>query len=336
MKTVSVGIENLFVPCRCHCRHCLLSASGKPSGVDYHRGQAFAERFYAWVQKNRPDLGFFFYVGNCMDFPELPEYIQFTKRLTPWLDILKLDGMELRAEAETAALLRSMREAGARGIDLTFYGVGDYHDRFAARKGDFDYLLLLLRKAKQEGMVVQASIALIQENVDQMPELFRILEENSVDSMFCFLPHAKGRGENLSSQRLTQADFERLCPTAKDHFSRVPHYTETAWLERKTLPTASERSLILSLRADTIDRLEQMDPAEILAELEQMDDAYYAALPPMEQLAKQYGRPENQQLFRLRDLYLQWQKRYLREHPLEGPDMNDERYSFSVRVYDET
>ena len=77
-----------------------------------------------------------------------------------------------------------------------------------------------------------------------------------------------------------------------------------------------------------------MHPANIIAELEAMDDWFYSNLPDVETLARMYGDTKNMQLFRFRDLYIQWQRRYLMEHPIE-PDMTDERYSFSTYIFQE-
>lgn len=331
MQTVSVNIENLCVPCHCGCRHCLLSSQHRTTGVPYDRGEAFARRFYDWLRVNRPDLNGMFYVGYCMDFPELPRYIGYLREQTG-MEHLLFDGLGLRREADAAELIRSIFSAGTREISLTLYGAPAYHDRFAGRQGDFDYLMLLGRLAAAEGLRVSVGIMLTQENMDQMPALFEILNKMTLHSCTIILPHAKGRGEGLSHLRITARDYEMLCPEAKAHFPRHRYQTEAEWLQTAHFPKAEQRHLTLALMPENIDHLEQMDPAQIIRELEEMDDAYYTAIPTMEELAKQYGRPGNQQLFRLRDLYLQWQKRYLAEHPITVADMNDERHSFSVRI----
>ena len=137
----------------------------------------------------------------------------------------------------------------------------------------------------------------------------------------------------MTNLRLTKQTFDRLPEIVKHNFMRVPHRTEAEWLALGVLPEAEGRSLTLALMPDNIDRLEAMEPAQIIRELEAMDDAYYGAVPSIAELARTYGRPDNQQLFRYRDLVLQWQKRYLSEHPVDVPDMNDETHSFSVRAY---
>lgn len=335
MKTLSLNIENLSVPCHCVCRHCLLSASGAVNGVPYNRGQAFAEKIHTWLRENRPELSMTFYMGCCNDFAELEEYIRFLRRITPQLKILQFNGMRIRGEAEVKKLLHRVKENGMEGIDLTFYGIGAQHDRFAGRKGDFDYLLLLLKAAKEMGLSVATGLMVTQDNIARMPELADLLRESHADHIFAILPHAKGRGEKLAAQRLTAADFEAMDPGFRTLFGSIPRLTEAEWVRRGEYPEAQGRHLTLALTVDEMDRLESMDPADIIAELEGMDDAYYSAFPCAAELAKLVGRPDNQQAFRWRDMYLQWQKRYLKLYPISCPDMNDERHSFSTRVYQE-
>ena len=335
MKTLSLNIENLCVPCNCACRHCLLSASGAVNGVPYDRGIRFAKRLHTWIRENRPELKMGFYIGCCNDFPELADYIRFLVKITPELKILQFNGMRFREANGTAQLLRTLRENGMAGIDLSFYGIGDRHDRFAGRKGDYDHLLLLLKTAKEMGLAVQCGIMVTRDNLEQLPELKKTLTGMGADRIFCILPHAKGRGERLSACRLTAEDFDSMDPDLAALFGSIPRRTEAEWIRRGKYPEPLGRHLTLALTRGTIDRLEATDPAEIIRELEAMDDAYYAAIPGAEELAGLVGRPENTQVFRWRDMYLQWQKRWLRENPIVVPDMNDERHSFSTWVYDE-
>ena len=71
MKTVSINVMNLCVPCENRCRYCLLSYAGNPTGVDFTRSTIYAKRFYNWIQENRPDLSFMFGFGYSMEHPDL-------------------------------------------------------------------------------------------------------------------------------------------------------------------------------------------------------------------------------------------------------------------------
>lgn len=335
MKTVSVSIENLCVPCHCSCRHCLLSSQHRATGIEYARSRKFADKFYNWLSSNRPELGGLFYVGYCNEFPELTEHVSFVQKYAPDYQFLQFNGLTFRNSQEIRELLHSIMERNIRLIDLTFYGTWEYHDHFSGRKGDFDYLLRILKEANALGLPVVISIALTEENANQMDTLFKILSQYKISKCSVFLPHAKGRGASLMSQRITKETFDRLPQIVKDNFSRIPHKTEQEWLSLELLPTAHTRALTLSLTPENIDRLEVMEPADIIRELESLDDAYYAAIPSIAELAKQVGRPDNHQLFRFRDLALEWQKRYIRGNSIKLYDMNDERHSFSVRMYNE-
>lgn len=331
MKTVSVNIENLCVPCHCGCRHCLLSSQHRATGVDYERGEAFARKFYCWLSENRPDLSGMYYVGYCMDFPELPQYISYFRGQTGMAHLM-FDGIGMRSEQEAREFLETIRNAGIREIHLTFYGTESYHDRFAGRKGDFRYMTMITKLSLEAGMRVTAGVMVTRENMDQMEELFDYMDAISIENTSLILPHAKGRGAALSHLRLTADDFDRLSPRLQQKLPRNRYLTEAQWIANGEYPAPEERHLTLSLTPENIDRLEQMPPSAMIRELEEMDDAYYAVIPDMQTLAESYGRRENQQLFRFRDLYLEWQVRYLEEHPFH-PNVNDERYSFSTRVF---
>ena len=126
-----------------------------------------------------------------------------------------------------------------------------------------------------------------------------------------------------------------LCPRAKADFSSFPHRTEAEWIERGVYPRTTGRSVTLVLTQENIEKYEKMPAEQIVAELEEMDEAFYGALPGPEEMAKAVGRPENRQISRFRDLYLDWQKRYMARTGKRIEDMNDERHSFSVRTYAE-
>ena len=332
MKTVSVNIQNLCAPCHCACRHCLLDSRHKASGIDYRRGEAFARSFLGWLKENRPDLHGIYYVGYCMDFPEVTRFASFFREQTG-MDHFMFDGMAIREDGENVTLLRSLQKAGIRRLHFTFYGLPEYHDRFAGRKGDFSYMLRTVDDAKTVGMSVSAGIMVTMENLDQMQRLMTLLQGGGISDITPILPHGKGRGYSLSELRLTEEGWHQLPEGLRDRLSRTRYRTEGEWLAEKQFPDHSARHLTLSLTPENMDRLEHMHPSALIAELEAMDEEFYTRLPDIETLARLYGKPENNQLFRFRDLYLQWQKRYLHDHPI-FPDMTDERYSFSTRMFE--
>lgn len=331
MKTVSVNIQNLCAPCNASCRHCLLNACHKATGVDYSRGEAFARSFYKWLKENRPELQGMYYAGYCMDFPEADKFAAYFREQTGMTHFM-FDGIAIRDEQQTQSFLISLQNAGIRRLHYTFYGLQAYHDRFAGRKGDFDYIMQTAKIARTMCMSVSAGIMVTMENLDQLEALVLLLKNAGITDITPLLPHGKGRGYALSDIRLTEAGYRQLPTCIREKLPRDKYRTEVQWLAQGSFPQQSVRHLTLSLTPENMARLEKMHPADMISELEEMDEAFYSKLPDMDTLALRYGKPENTQLFRFRDLYLQWQKRYMAEHPIL-PDMTDERYSFSTRIF---
>lgn len=333
MRTAAISVENLCVPCRCRCRYCLLAYSGRTVGVDYERGRRFTERFFRQLEEQRPDLGRYFYIGYCMDTPELADYIRFCRRIgSPGGTFLQMNGLGIRDEAETERFVDGMAREGIRLVDMTFYGQRDFHDRFAGRPGDFDYLLRLLAAAERAGLALEVSLPVIRENMDQLPGLLDSLARFPVKRYFAYLPHGKGRGWQLNGQRLTRTEFEALPERVRACVSpKVTYRTEADWLRLGDWPAPESRSLTLSLTPANIDELERMPADQIVRMLEGLDDEFYAAVPAPRDLAARYGDVHGERMYRQRDLLLEYRQRFYREQGEGLTNMDDERGHFSVR-----
>lgn len=331
MKTTTVAVQTLSIPCHNRCRYCLLSWDGKPIGADYARSQAYARQFHNWIQENRPDLSFQFYFGYSMEHPNLPEAIDFMKAIgSPGGQFLQLDGLAFRNKQETADYLAIAKSHGIRAINLTFYGTRDYHDRFAGRRGDFDYLMQILHTARSLDMDVSVGIPLTRENAHQSEQLLSVLTDAGVSPRF-FIPHGEGRGITLDPVRLRQRDLETLPETVTQRLNSNAYRTEAAWLCLTPLPLPEKRMVALSLTPENMDFFEKLPFGETIRYLEELDDAYYRALPPVPELLELYGDPDSDLLYSFRDLCMNYGRRFLLEHPSDVADVTDERGCFSRR-----
>ena len=238
MRTVSINVSNLCIPCYNRCRYCLLSWDGKTIGVDYPRSEAYARKFYNWLQENRPELNFAFYFGYSMEHPHLLESIDFLREIgSPGGEFLQFDGMKFRKDEEIRELLLNLKARGIKLIDLTFYGTEAYHDQFAARPGDFDYLLRILRIANEVNLDVNAGLALNHENAGQAGELLEQLQRYRLSRVFAFVPHGEGRGENLEPVRFRQSDYDGLPASVKGIFNRQKFRPEGQWVRERRFST---------------------------------------------------------------------------------------------------
>lgn len=333
MKTVSVNVMNLCVPCHCHCRYCLLSWNGSVTGVEYDRSERYAKRFYDWMQAQHPELFFSFYFGYSMEHPNLLQSIDFMRSMgSPGGEFLQFDGMKIRTLQETDALLRDLKAHGIRLIDLTFYGTREYHDRFAGRGGDFDFMQTVLERAERTGLSVQVGIPLTQENVSQANELYKLFSGHSLQRFYYFVPHTEGRGATLEPIRLCTEDLAKIHAPALAHFNQTLYHTPTEWLEMlPTLEPWEKRTVTIALTPETMDTLEGEPFADTIARVESLDDAYHAALPSFEALLRTYADVRDTHLYSRRDLTQSLQRRYIREHGLSLYDVHDERQSFIRR-----
>ena len=331
MKTVSINVMNLCVPCQNRCRYCLLSYDGKVSGVEYKRSQAYAKRFYDWLKVNRPDLSFLFGFGYSMEHPDLLNAIDFCRSIgSATGEFLQFDGMKFRTDKELETLLRQLREHGIKLIDLTFYGTESYHDRFAARTGDYRLMMNTLAETNKIGLDVTVSIPITHENADQMDALIAELEQHGAQQIRCFVPHGEGRGQLLDAVRFTAADYENLSNNVRSRLNTTRFQTEGQWL-KNGFPVNEKRVLTVTLTPENAQFFEGLSFGDTIAYLEKLDDDYYAAIPTVEELAKLYGDPDGDRYYSARDLYLTYQRRYIADHNIEIYDINDERQCFSRR-----
>lgn len=331
MRTTSIAVQTLCIPCHNRCRYCLLSWDGKLPGADYARSEAYARRFHQWIQENRPDLSFQFYFGYSMEHPQLADAIDFMGSIgSAGGQFLQLDGLAFRDEAGIREYLSCAKAHGIRSINLTFYGLRDYHDRFAGRRGDFDYLMSILRNALSLKLEVSVGIPLTRESAPQAEALLRLLLSSGVSPRF-FIPHAEGRGISLNPIRLRLRDLAELPEQVRDRLNHRMFRAEHQWLREGSLPLPEKRALTLSLTPENIGHFEELPFDQTIRYLESLDDAWYNALPALPELLEMYAEPGSDALYSFRDLCMHCARKYFLDHPAQVHDITDERQSFSRR-----
>lgn len=333
MRTTSVMIQSLCVPCCCRCRYCLLSWDGRRAGADWARSAELAERFLGELRERRPGVAASFSFGYSMEHPDLRAALRTLRRLgSPTADFLQCDGMRMRDERECAQLMELLLEEGVRELNFTVYGLPAYHDRFAGRSGDHALLLRMMKAAGDAGLPFSTGVPLTEENIGQAGELTERLREAGSGRITLFIPHEEGRGRSLAPVRLREADLLTLSPEKRALLNRRVFRTEREWLQEREPVSDGGRMILVSLRADNIEAYERRSAESVVGELEALDEAYYSAFPGFADLAERYGDPEGDRLYRFRDLYAHYRARYGEEHGVRVYDVTDERFSGSRRT----
>ena len=333
MKTESVLLQTLCVPCANRCRYCLLSWNGTAVGAAWDRSVELARGFKTWIAEHRPELTFSFAFGYSMEHPDLRNALRTLREIgSPQSEFLQCDGMRMRDAAECAALAEMLAQEGVKQLNFTLYGLPDYHDRFAARKGDFDLLLRMSRAAKAAGLKLSVSIPLTAESAPQADPLLGLLRgQNACDRIYLFVPHGEGRGTSLQSIRFSTDALKALSDDALALLNRELYRPEGEWVTGPWYKEETKRTLLISLRKDELARCASMSPGELIAQTEALDEAYYAAFPGFRELAERYGDPEGKGFYRQRDLFHHYRRLYASEFGVRVRDVMDERLTGSRR-----
>lgn len=330
MKTTSLNILNLCVPCYNHCKYCLLSWDGECLGIEYERSVAYARKFYDWLKEFHKDINFTYYFGYSMDHPDLPNAIRFLQETnSPGGEFLQFDGMQMRTREELDALLTRIADLGVKLIDFTFYGTKEYHDKFAGRKGDFELMMDSMEIALEKGLNVEVGIPITKVNLSQIDALLSQLPQDKI-KIFIFTPHSGGRGIQLLDAKITVDDYENLSSNAKRYFDRNRNQTPAEWLSNQG-PAPKNRVLTLSLLPSNIDHLEKRSFEDTLRDLEKLDEDHYDKIPDFQNLLERYADPEDIHLYSKKDLFLLYRKRYIEDEKISVLDVTDERFSGSLR-----
>ena len=332
MKTTSVLIQSLCVPCYDYCRYCLLSWNGKIVGADWDRSVRLAERFMDELRNQQPELKRGFSFGYSMEHPNLQGAIRTLHRLGgPTAEYLQCDGMKMRDDSECIELMNMLHDEGIKQLNFTIYGLSDYHDRFAGRKGDFELLMRMMRAAKESQLPFSTGIPLTAENIHQVDNLVSFLQDIGSGKVFLTIPHEEGRGKLLRNVRLSMKEFMELSAETQKLLNKSIYRTERDWLQESEPLQDNQRMILISLRPDTIDDYEKRGVMSVIREIEALDEKYYSSYPGFQELAKMYGDPNHEQMYRIRDLYYHYRTQYAQEHDIKVYDVTDERQSGSRR-----
>lgn len=318
-----VSIEWHGAPCANRCRHCYLNAGERRvTSVSYKRAKGIAQRFCDWAKRfDEPGQHVNLTVGESLEHSPaiLVDSMLFRRDhgMQGW-DFLNVNGLRYRTRSELVSLYGSLKEAGARLVNLSWHGYADAHDDYAGRKGEFDYLLLMAEVIAELGLQRSDTVLLRKPILTDLAKLMDVL--GSIASRGQLVPNMidyLGRGESVEEERLEMHDLDSLPDELVSRINLSLYRTEASWIEtilRDDLAPKTSITYFIAIDEDNIGYLEDEACDDILHGIRKNDEARRAGEPSLADLARTYGDPVGQKLYRLRDLERKWPELFWKDH----------------------
>jgi len=320
VKDAGVIIGWLGNPCSCRCRHCSIMNRGRTTAVPLERAEAIAERFLQWkAASGREDFYVSLGVGYSYDFPLYLEYLRFSREHDLPVYGFLPNGIALRNDAQLAQMFQTLKAAGISSVTTSFFGIGESHDRFTGRRGDFDFMMRVARAASACGLDRAEAIYLRKATLRDVPQLLSMLDEIPGRTVRQMEPSAyRGRAKRQEHDRPLAAEVRRLPESVQRQINWERYKSEAEWVAQVLagdIPPRVTRYAIIPVSEDTVDMLESADCQALVGGIFEAHDRFLQALPTLEDLARRYGKPHGRRLYALRDLEWKWPDRFLAEHP---------------------
>lgn len=331
VKDIYVFIQWFGKACSCRCSHCLLDSGKKLSTVSFDRVKALGEKFLKWRnEQGFNDLTIDVETGYSCDSTEDTEVKLIGKETgtCSWW-YLSANGMDFRSEDDLKRYFQKRKEMGIKRIGVTFYGMREFHDKWAGREGDWDYTLLIAKTAAELGLERQETIFLSKSGIDDMTPLVELLDTIPGEKNRIICPwDYRGRGKKLEEERILASQIKALPEHVRQYINQDPrrykryYLSEAEWISKintGNYPQKDKRVYIISVWEDNIDWLETTDCDQILQNMRDEDEQLYRAIPSLPTLAQLYGQKSGKRIYWLRDLEWKWIDLYLKAHPKIDP-----------------
>ena len=115
--------------------------------------------------------------------------------------VLSTNGTLITAEAAD-----KIAESGFTYVGVSLDGIGEVHDRIRGKRGAFKEALRGLRLCRDRGVRVGLRFTVHRKNMDQLPDIFDLLETEGIDRCCVYHLAYAGRGDKIRSFDLTPAE----------------------------------------------------------------------------------------------------------------------------------
>jgi len=249
-----IVVWNCTRKCNLNCVHCYADASGRSLDTEMttDEGKAFIGQLAGF---GVPVI--LFSGGEPMMRPDFLELAEFATR----------QGLGVVASTNgtlvTQEIADAMRSLGFREVGISLDGIGETNDLFRGKRGAFEAALQGIRNCISVGQRVSLRVTITRLNCDQIPGIFALAEQESIDRVcFYHLAYA-GRGNDLRESDVGHREkreiVDFICDRTLDFYRRglpkeillVGNHADAVYIYLKTRqrdPVRAERVLSLLRR----------------------------------------------------------------------------------------
>ncbi len=210
-----VVIWNLVRRCNLNCKHCYSLSTD----VDFP-GELSTEEVFATMD----DLKRFgvpvliLSGGEPLLRPDIFEISRRAKALGFYV------GLSSNGTLIDSAMSRKIADVGYDYVGISLDGIGAVHDGFRRRAGAYDAALNGLRLCREQGIKVGLRFTMTQRNVESLPAMLDLLEQERIDKFYLSHLVYAGRGnryrEDDAAHRTTRRAMDLVLERCWDHVQR--------------------------------------------------------------------------------------------------------------------
>ena len=318
------------------CNHCAFCSAGEKhlENIPFKRYVNIVERFLDWQEREKPEIVLASAIGYThatMTYEQSKIYRELCERGHYRPLPLQMNGCIFMPEDDLARMMEGHRRAGYEVYSQTYTGFRSLHDKWAGRKGEFDYLMTMANVASELGYIRQEQILLTKRSLPELGKLVDALEK--LDCPYTreiYQPSYTGWAKRLERDRIDRKDLDQVPKDLRKYLKVEDPLTHSAHLSEAETISWVRTNYRDDLLRDayvaaplTEQNLEWMENEDCDAIFENIIARYrdvYDRLPKMTELCELYGDEKNDKLYGLYELERKWSGQYISSHLSEYAD----------------
>jgi len=210
-----VVVWNCTRKCNLKCVHCYAQSKN----IDY-KGELTTEEGKALID-DLADFGvpvILFSGGEPMMRKDLPELASYARE-KGIRAVISTNGTLITPEKA-----KVLKEIGLSYVGISLDGMKEVHDKFRGVEGAYDRAIEGMQNCKKEGIKVGLRFTINKRNVQEIPSIFKLLEEEDIPRACFYHLVYSGRGSKLIEEDLTHEETRKtvdlIMDKTRDLFNR--------------------------------------------------------------------------------------------------------------------